>query len=161
MILRVATADDWQAVRELRLEALQTEPGVFGSNYARESVFDETRWREWIAGPGRCVFLLFDGENSVGLTGVITSSDDPTTAICVASYLMPAYRGKHLSRLFYQARIAWARNQGFRRITVGHRLSNLASQRANQAFGFRETERAPYTWPDGSEEPEVCYELLL
>jgi len=159
--LRRATDDDWEAVRDIRLEALQTEPGVFGSNYARESAFDEPRWREWCAGEGRAVFLLYDDDRVVGLTGVITDRDDPTTAVCVASYLQPAYRGRGLSRGFYQARIDWAREHGYRRLTVGHRESNVISMRANQAFGFQETHRAPYTWHDGTVESEVCYALAL
>ena len=161
MNLHPADEADWERVRAIRLEALLTDPGVYGSTYVRESGYDEAAWRAWIASPGRYMFLLLEGDAPVGLTGVITDRDDPTTAICVASYLKPSHRGQKLSRLFYQARIDWARTQGFRRLTVGHRLSNTASMRANQAFGFRETHREPHTWHDGTEEPEVLYELLL
>ena len=49
MTLRLATEDDWERVRALRLEALQTEPGVYGSSYARESIYDEDAWRAWCA----------------------------------------------------------------------------------------------------------------
>lgn len=161
MNLQLAIQDDWERVKAIRLEALQTDPGVYGSTYARESGYDEAAWRAWIASPGRCMFLLLEEEAPVGLTGVITDRDDPTTAVCVASYLKPAYRGQKLSRIFYQARIDWARGRGYRRLVVGHRASNTASMRANQAFGFQETHREPHTWPDGTSEPEVLYELLL
>ena len=161
MNLKLASQDNWEAVRAIRLEALQSEPGVFGSSYTRESAYDEARWRAWCAGPGKVVFLLHDGEALIGLTGVVAHRDDPTTALCIASYLKPAYRGRKLSRLFYQARIDWARAQGFARLVVGHRASNLPSMHANQAFGFQETHREPHTWPDGTEELEIYYELLL
>lgn len=155
-------------VRSIRLEALQSDPGVFGSNYARESGYDEATWRRWSASANKAVFLLFDGDAVVGLTGVVTMSPDPDcadsqgpTALCVASYLPPAYRGRKLSRWFYEARIAWARAQGYRRIVTAHRLSNLASKQANQHFGFTEIQREPHRWSDGVDEPEVVYELSL
>jgi GNAT superfamily N-acetyltransferase len=112
--------------------------------------------------------LLFDGDVVVGLTGVVTMSPDRDrvdghgpTAVCVASYLRPAYRGRKLSRRFYEARIAWARIHGYRRIVTAHRLSNVASMRANQHFGFTEIQRVPHRWSDGVDEPEVVYELPL
>ena len=161
MVLQLATEADRERVKVIRLEALLTDPGVYGSTYARESGYDEAAWRAWTASPGRCMFLLLTEETPIGLTGVTTNRDDPTTAICVASYLKPAYRGQKLSRLFYQARIDWAREHGYQRLVVGHRLSNTASMHANQAFGFRETHQEPHVWPDGTSEPEVLYELLL
>jgi len=168
MNLRQATPDDWSLVRSIRLEALQSDPSVFGSNYARESGYDEATWRRWSAHPDKAVFLLFDGEAVVGLTGVVTMSPDPgradgqgPTAVCVASYLRPAYRGRKLSRWFYEARIAWARAHGYHRIVTAHRLSNIASRQANQHFGFTEIQRVPHRWSDGVDEPEVVYELPL
>jgi RimJ/RimL family protein N-acetyltransferase len=161
MTLQLATQDDWELVRALRLEALQSEPGVFGSSYARESVYDEAQWRVWSAGPGKAVFLLYDDTSLIGLTGILAHPNDPTTAMCIASYLKPPYRGQKLSRLFYQARLDWAREQGFTRLVVGHRASNTPSMRANQVFGFQETHREQHTWHDGTEEQEIYYELLL
>ncbi|WP_394796775.1 GNAT family N-acetyltransferase [Armatimonas sp.] len=112
MTIKLATQNDGEAVCALRLEALQTEPGVFGSSYAQESLYDEAQWRAWSAGPGKAIFLLYDGESLIGLTGILAHRDDPTTAMCIASYLKPAYRGQKLSRLFYQARLDWARQPG-------------------------------------------------
>ncbi|MCX6368141.1 MAG: GNAT family N-acetyltransferase [Armatimonadetes bacterium] len=161
MNLKLATEADWEWVKAIRLEALQSEPSVFGSSYARESLYDEAQWRAWSAGQGKAIFLLYDGKSLIGLTGVLAHRDDPTTAMCIASYLKPAYRGQKLSRLFYQTRLDWARGQGFTRLVVGHRASNLPSMHANQAFGFQETHREPHTWHDGTEEQEIYYELLL
>ncbi|HEV7298731.1 MAG TPA: GNAT family N-acetyltransferase [Tepidisphaeraceae bacterium] len=161
MVLRLATESDWAVVRAVRLEALREEPGVFGSSLAREVAYDEAKWRTWAAGPAGATFLLADGADVVGLTGVIVEADDPTTARCVASYIRRAYRGRGLSGRFYEVRIAWARARGCVRIVTGHRLSNAASMRANQPFGFTETHRAPHRWPDGVEEAVVLYELRL
>lgn len=161
MELRQATADDWPLVKAIRLEALAREPGVFGGTLADALARDDAAWRVWGIGPSKATFLLFDGDDVVGLTGIVASADDPAAAVCVASYLRSEYRGRGLSRQFYEARIAWARDHGYRRLMTGHRLSNAPSMRANGAFGFVETGRAPHCWPDGSEEEEVFYELRL
>jgi len=166
MHLRQATADDWQLVRAIRLEALKSDAGVFGASHADAASRDESGWRDWTAGPGKAIFLLHDGDAVIGLTGVYTVADDPAspgrkTAICIASYLQPPFRGRGLSRTFYETRIAWARDNGCHRVVTGHRLSNSASMRANRSFGFQETHRIPRRWPDGVEEPEVLYELRL
>ena len=166
MILRQATADDWELVRAIRLEALQTAPAVFGGSYAEAVGRDEAAWRDWSAGPTKAVFLLFDGDAVIGLTGVYAVADDPVaadrkSAICIASYIQSPYRGRKLSRMFYESRLAWARDHGCDRLVTSHRLSNRASMQANQHFGFVETARIPRRWPDGAEEPEVVYELRV
>jgi RimJ/RimL family protein N-acetyltransferase len=112
----------------------------------------------------RQTFGLFDGDRLVGITGVITKREDPSgrTAMLVMSFIVPAYRGRGLSRLFYDARLEWiARHGTFDRVVVSHRRSNEASRRANQHFGFILKETASRTWPDGTVEDELSYELVL
>jgi RimJ/RimL family protein N-acetyltransferase len=78
------------------------------------------------------------------------------------SFILPEHRGRHLSRILYQARLDWIRAQEqFKRAVVSHRVSNEVSGRAMQHFGFRETHRARKAWPDGGDEDEVFYELNL
>jgi len=78
------------------------------------------------------------------------------------SYILPQYRGRGLSRKFYETRLAWIRNHPkFKRIIVSHRASNEASRRANQKHGFVQTERSSHIWPDGQIEDEVFYELKI
>ena len=109
------------------------------------------------------VFGLFSGGYLIGITGVFTSRHDPTgaTALLGMSYIIPGYRRRGLSVLFYEIRLAWIESRPqFARVTVSHRLSNEASRRANQRFGFHLTSRTPNVWPDGTNEEEVCYELM-
>jgi len=60
------------------------------------------------------------------------------------------------------ARLAWIRSQGvLRRIIVSHRASNEVSRRAIERHGFLPTRSAPRTWPDGTVEDELFYELRI
>jgi RimJ/RimL family protein N-acetyltransferase len=162
--IRPLDVDDWKIFRDIRLTALRTEPTLFISTFEREAAFDEDRWRDWVAGPSKCMFGLFDGEEIIGLTGVVTLSEDPAceTAMLVASFILPAYRGHRYSRLFYDARLEWVRQHTvFRRVVVSHRAGNEPSRRAVLRAGFSEIERIEHVWPDGSTDPRVMYELLI
>jgi RimJ/RimL family protein N-acetyltransferase len=162
--LRQLGPDDWEAFRTLRLHALESEPGVFLSSYAREAAFPDSDWRTRLGGRDRAMFGLFDGDAIVGLAGVIMDWNDPraATAVLVASYLLPGYRRRGLSVRFYEARLAWVQAQpGVTRVVVSHRASNDASRRAIQRHGFCETARTSRQWHDGITEDEVVYELPI
>ena len=162
--VRALEREDWEIFRERRLEALRTEPGVFASSFERESALSPEEWRDRVSGPQKRMFGLFDDEQLVGITGVIADPEDPSgaTALLVASFIVPAYRGRRLSARLYEARLDWiAPQSGFTRVVVSHRLSNEPSRRAAARFGFAEVARAERCWPDGSFEDEVVLELPL
>jgi RimJ/RimL family protein N-acetyltransferase len=162
--IRPLRPDEWAALREIRLAALLTEPGMFFSAYAQEALLDEDAWRAWIGNPAQCVFGLFHRDELVGITAVYTHRDDPSgrTALFGSTYIDPAHRGRGLTRLLYAARLDWVRiRPRFGRIVVSHRRSNVASMRAMRLVGFVETGTQVRAWPDGTTEDEVLYELDL
>jgi len=110
------------------------------------------------------IFGLFDGERLVGITGAFAWPDDHSggTATLVMSYIVPAYRGRGLSRLLYAAALDWTRRHPqFGRVIVAMRASNAASRRACERHGFAPVRTATRTWPDGANEDEIIYELQL
>ena len=162
--IRKLEEKDWRVFSEIRLRSLQTDPSVFGSNHERESKFSESEWRSQLSNTDSAVFAVFDGERPVGMTGVAVDRDDPSrkTALLWGSWLEPSARGNGVSKLFYEARIGWARQQpGVERIIVSHRESNVASKFANQKFGFVPTHVTDKKWNDGINEKEFHYELIL
>ncbi|HSD78057.1 MAG TPA: hypothetical protein VLA98_11655, partial [Solirubrobacteraceae bacterium] len=55
--IRAATLDDWESYREVRLAALRTDPGVFGSRYEDERRRSDDEWRERTTIAGGATFL--------------------------------------------------------------------------------------------------------
>ncbi|HVE58264.1 MAG TPA: GNAT family protein [Pyrinomonadaceae bacterium] len=156
--------NDWRLLSEIRLRALQTDPSVFGSNYESESKFTEAEWRSRLQSDDSAIFMIFDGETPIGMTGVSVFRDDPSgrTAMLWGSWLAPEFRQKGLSDLMYEKRIEWAKaHPTVERIIVSNRASNLASKYANQKHGFVFTRTHEKIWTDGKLEDEVCYELKL
>jgi RimJ/RimL family protein N-acetyltransferase len=162
--IRPLEAADWERFRDIRLFALRTERGVFSSSYEREVEFAPEEWQKRLVDPGQRAFGLFDDAVLIGITGVVTAREDRTasTALLVMSYIRPEHRGQGLSALFYEARLDWIKAQPqFSRVLVSHRESNEASRRANQRYGFAVVHRVPRSWPDGTTEDEVFYELPI
>lgn len=161
--LRQLQVGDWEILRSIRLEALEKHPELFCPS-TDERKRSAVEWQEFLQRDGFCVFGLFDGDKVIGISGIRKDRDDPSgrTALLVMSYINEFYRGCGLSRLFYEARIKWAKeSQQFNRITVGHREGNRASEKANQAFGFSLVSSKDINWPDGSVAPFLLYELLI
>lgn len=157
--VRQLTESDWALYRELRLEALRSEPGVYSSSYALESGEPDHFWRERLSSSTSATFLLSAGADPLGITSVFTP--DGIHAHFVATYIRPEFRGRRFSHYLYEARIAWARRAGCRVAVISARASNLPSQRANARFGFKLTHREPKVWPDGGREDEIHHELIL
>lgn len=155
---------DWEILRDVRLQALQSDPSVFGSNYARESEYTPDIWREWLDTSDTAIFGVFDGADIAGMTSISIMRDDATrtAAKLWGSWLRSDLRGQGLSVPMYSVRIDWARaHPTITRIVVSHRASNAASKHANQKHGFVYTHSMPHTWPDGVEEDHIFYELRV
>ncbi|PTQ96701.1 acetyltransferase (GNAT) family protein [Mucilaginibacter yixingensis] len=159
--IRILNAADIELYKTMRLEALQLEPGVFGSSYARESAFTDEEWLARLSSDKSVSMGLFCGEGMIGITGVVIDWDDDTRGIMVQSYIQKEYRGRGLSNLLYNIRLEWARNKGLRSLRIGHKESNLASKAANQRHGFKYVHSESSTWPDGSVEDVLYYDLIL
>ncbi len=162
--LRRLTETDWPVLKEIRLKALQADPGVFGSNYAAESAYGDDVWQSWLASRDSGIFGVFDDGRIVGMTGIAIDKMEPEKrkAVLWGSWLEPGYRGQRLSVPMYEARIAWARDhETCETIVVSHRASNVGSMRANQKHGFVFTHNEDKVWPDGGHEDNVYYELRV
>ena len=159
--VRLLHEDDWQTLRAIRLEALQTDPHAFGSTFEREAEFSEGDWRSWLATSELGIFGIFKGATLIGMTGVRLIPEGREASLW-GSWIRPDERGAGLSRLLYEARFGWARETGqCDAITVSHRASNIASREANQKHGFVYTHTTMTAWPDGQAGDQLFYRLAL
>lgn len=164
IVIRPLEPSEWKELREFRLAALEASPGAFYASFEDEMKLSPEEWRERICSLSHQVFGLFENEKLIGITAVFTDHDDPSgeTAHLAMSFILPAYRGLGHSRMLYEARLAWIRARPkFRRVTVGHRASNVASRRAMQTQGFMRIGQTPRLWPDGATEDDVHYQLII
>jgi hypothetical protein len=52
VLVRETVTGDWQALRDIRLEALRAAPTAFGSTYQQEAARGEAHWHARIARGG-------------------------------------------------------------------------------------------------------------
>jgi GNAT superfamily N-acetyltransferase len=159
--LRLMLPAQWCEYKTIRLEALKTNPEMFGSNYAKELSYDEHDWKSLLKDDSRAVFALYHGKSLIGLSAVTLKNDDATTAVLFASFIKFPHRGKGLSKLFYQARIDWARHKNCKVLIVSHRIGNTLSRAANQRFGFTFSNTEEINWGDGARAEGLMYFLEL
>ena len=127
---------DWKAYRDMRLEALATHPTLFDPS-TDETQLTEEEWQQRLTNENVCTFGVYDNDQLIGITVVRRDADEREKAHLAASYIRQAYRKKGLSRLLYEARINWAKEQkDIKFVYVDHFEDNEASFRAHQKFGF-------------------------
>lgn len=160
--IRQFSPEDVAQYKSIRLEALQLDRGMFCSSYEYESAFSREQWLARVSNPVGACFGLYYGDELIGITGVVVADKEkPDEAYMTQSYIRKAYRGKGLSKMLYEARLAWAKEHQIKYLKIGHRASNLASKAANQHYGFIYTHSEPNAWPDGQTEDMFYYELML
>ena len=144
--------------KAMRLEAIQTEPGMFRvSNPAEMDLTDED-WRQRVKHP-RAVFVLFEKDHPIGMTSIILLDEEE--GYLGQSYIQKKYRGQGFASLFYEIRMVWAAKMKLKRLTVSHRETNIVSKAANQRIGFKYSHRESMNWLDGTTEDVLYYTLEL
>jgi len=164
--VRAAGPQDWQALRALRLEALEDTPIGFLEQLADAREHDEAAWRAraqaWTAAPHSALLFAERDGLPVGMLGL---TDDPSwvppgAVFVLAVYLQPGARGAGvLGALVGQAE-HWARGRGADRMLLEVHEDNARAQRAYARVGFADTgERSPYD-PDPTQQELVMERSL-
>ncbi len=98
------TSESWYDFKNLRLNALKTDPQAFLSTFEKQSNYPDEKWRERleIANEGIRSWILFAEENSqlVGMVGGYRSDDNlkDNSAEIWGVYVKPDKRGKGIAK---------------------------------------------------------------
>jgi len=142
VLVRDTVAADWQALRDIRLEALRKAPEAFGSTYEREIVRPEARWRDWIARGGMFLAFLPEVSAPAGLAGGY--QEDPDTVELVSMYVRPQARGHAVGEALVAAVARWAEAKHAKSLHLWVTETNAPARLLYQRCGFSPTaERQP------------------
>lgn len=154
VLVREATLEDWQAVRDARLAALREAPYAFASTAEREAAYSEQRWQAWTQVSGRGVLYLAEVAGlpePAGIAGVVVADG---AADLVAMWVRPAARGQKVGQALIEAAAEWARSRGFDTMYLWVTESNAPARRLYERCGFTMTgERQPL--PSDPALPEI------
>ncbi|MEW5868707.1 MAG: GNAT family N-acetyltransferase [Chloroflexota bacterium] len=140
--IRPAVPQDAVLLRELRLEALASQPEAFAADYALTAADSADVWGTLIAKNAQqnsgVLCVASAGEQLVGMTGLGRGHWPKTchSATIWGVFVRPAWRGHHLAQALIEACSDWARPQGVVTVKLGVVTSNTAAIRCYARCGF-------------------------
>ena len=136
--IREITPDDWRAVRDVRLAALQEAPDAFGSTHAREVQFTEEQWQARISDRSVTYLAHLDGlAEPAGIAGLYIEDDGSPEV--VSMWVSPASRGQKVGEALIEATAGWARSRGYDTLYLWVTESNASARRLYERCGFTPT----------------------
>jgi GNAT superfamily N-acetyltransferase len=158
--IRRVRFDEWQALRDLRLHALEDAPSAFATRLDEARVRPEQWWQEWAArsaeGRGQAMFLGWEGEVPRGIAGTFVENDGRRWLISM--WTEPAARGLGVGRALVEAIAAFARAAGSTELLLEVTAGNDAAHALYRSCGFVD-EGAGDPHDDG--EPTIRMRLVL
>ncbi len=141
VLVRATTLDDWQPMRDIRLQALRDAPDAFASTYARELAFEPAEWHRRATRDGS--FLAFLPEVApAGLAGGF--EEEPGVVELVSMFVRPQARGRAVGEALVGEVAAWAQNKNATSVHLWVTETNKPAVRLYERCGFTVTsERQP------------------
>ncbi|MFD4642443.1 GNAT family N-acetyltransferase [Lentzea sp. NPDC058436] len=138
MQIHQVAPDEWRLWRDIRLEALSSDPEEFGSTLAVEQEYDETEWRERAA-EGLKVVALDDEP-----VALVAATAKPEGLYLYSMWVRPSHRGRGLGEGLLKAVLEWAVEEGWKVVRLRVWVDNLPARRLYKRLGFVETEDPEY-----------------
>ncbi|MCB9676239.1 MAG: GNAT family N-acetyltransferase [Alphaproteobacteria bacterium] len=156
---RVATPDDWDRCRSLRLTALLDAPDAFGSTFAEESVRDDAFWHDRMARPEVTTLLATFGPRDAGLA--VVAPVEAGVGGLYSMWVAALCRGRGVADALMDAAFAEATARGYRRLVLDVAVQNTHARGLYARHGFRETGRTGALPPPRDHIPEIEMERVL
>jgi ribosomal protein S18 acetylase RimI-like enzyme len=136
--VRPLDADDVDAFRRVRLEALRLHPEAFGSAYDDEMQLDRAQFAERLAAPRFTRFGGFAGDDLVGLAGlqIRAGAKERHKGHLFSMYVDAAHRRSGLAQQLVEAVIAGARDAGAVLLQLSVTSSNTTAKGFYRRMGF-------------------------
>jgi ribosomal protein S18 acetylase RimI-like enzyme len=135
--------DDWERIRDLRLRALEADPGAFGSTHAQEANADEDSWRSWATAwsdaSEQALFAALVGERWVGMSLGVRWNEDPEVVHLYAMWVEPSSRRQGVGLALVRAVIGWAADLGVGRVVLSVTEDNGGALALYERCGFEDT----------------------
>ena len=109
VLVREATAEEWQVLRDIRLDALRDAPDAFLSTYTEQAALEEADWRRSISRGGTFLACLPGGDTTRPAGLVCGDLEKSGTVQLMSMWVRPQARGCGVGEALVAAVIDWAR----------------------------------------------------
>jgi ribosomal protein S18 acetylase RimI-like enzyme len=144
--IRLATQEEWERLRDLRLRSLADAPDAFGSTLEFERGHDEAAWVGWIEGWEGSRNALFIAERGAEWIGMAVGSrdGDQADAHLYGMWVDPAWRGRGIGARLVDRVLGWAGSWAARSVVLAVTETNAGAAVFYERLGFVDTgERFP------------------
>lgn len=140
--IRRVQADEVDAFRRIRLEALRAEPSFYASSYEDWVALPIEEWQQRLDDP---VFIAFQDHEPVGITGLLRqrASKMAHRATIIMVYVRRSLRGTGLAKNLLGAVADYARDIGILQLELAVSAENPAAIGFYRREGFSEIGRIP------------------
>jgi ribosomal protein S18 acetylase RimI-like enzyme len=157
--------DDWQQYKTIRLESLRSDPQAFGSNYAKESLYTEEKWRSRLvpySNESKQWIVNIADENNVIVGTMAAFNSEPNVAYVVGVYVKKEHRGQGLASMLMGTLLAKIKEHSeysVVKLTVNKEQTSAVA--LYKKFGFVITKEGRVILGDGKEYPELEMKLEI
>jgi RimJ/RimL family protein N-acetyltransferase len=140
--IRPIRATDLAAYKALRLEALRAHPEAYGSDFSEQVDEPDSVWRGRIQssldGDAAHIVVADAAGELAGMAGVFRDAGLKTrhSAILVAVYVAPRWRGRRLADAIVRRALAWCASADVRILRLAVATTNVPAIRCYQRCGF-------------------------
>jgi ribosomal protein S18 acetylase RimI-like enzyme len=133
--IKKLSGDNWMDYKNIRLEALQSDPVAFGSSYEEESQFSETTWRNRIE---NSIFAISDNK-PIGMVGFLFNNrlKHKHVADIFGMYVSSKYRNHGIgSKLLDNVILLIKENKAVRKIKLTVNPQQEYAVKLYKKYGF-------------------------
>lgn len=135
---------DEEVLRSVRLRALATDPGAFGSTLAREEAFATADWTRRLSPPAATFVAHVEPDDRTsgaagGMAWAVPDAADDGLVHLFGMWVAPTARRSGAGGALVDAVVAWAADRGAAAVELTVVEGNAAAERLYHGRGFRRT----------------------
>ncbi len=165
IVIKPLLPKEWQKYRDIRLEALRTNPTAFLNTFEDVKKYPEEKWRKQLEQSqkrdGAFYLFAFDGEKVIGMNGAYWVKKPVIKHIAevFGVFVNPNYRGKGIGkRLMEGVILEIKKNHQFTKIKLGVNAENIPAFKLYESFNLKVVGKLEKELKFGE---KYCDELLL
>ena len=138
--IRYLSPEDYRVFRQIRLEALETDPDAFGALYANACLRTDEEWKDWVANaiaPGRKNIVIAKSEGlPIAMCGFGVSDEDPEAGFLWGMFVSRKHRGKRCGKQLLKEAEDWLSAHKAKKITACVAAPNEGAIRFYRKNGY-------------------------
>jgi ribosomal protein S18 acetylase RimI-like enzyme len=141
-VIRLVTPSDLQTFRDLRLDALRSNPEAFSARYADSAAQPDEFWLERIrqgaGGSSGAIYVADTGAEFAGMAGIRRDEGAKVrhSAMIWGVYVRASMRGLRIADALLAACLAWAEAEAIRIVRLSVVSTNASALRLYVRHGF-------------------------